>query len=99
MDESREKRDTSQVFTNRSASPTVRNGTWISAMSWSNIVIKLSIIILLVATLITDLIRHTVVHLKSGLACIRVFGESPDFLEKSCLAKTQKSGFFGQVLF
>ena len=53
MDESREKRDTSQVFTDRSASPTVRNGTWIPAMSWSNIVIILSIIILLVATLIS----------------------------------------------
>ena len=58
MDESREKRDTSQVSTDRSASQRVRSGTWIPAMSWSNIVIILSVIILLVATLITDLIRH-----------------------------------------
>lgn len=58
MDESREKRDTSQVSTDRSPNQTVRSGTWISAMSWSNIVIILSIIILLVATIITDLIRH-----------------------------------------
>ena len=28
--------------------------------------------------------RHTVVCLKSGLACVRIFGKSPDFLEKSC---------------
>ena len=42
---------------------------------------------------------NTVFRLKSGLACERVFGESPFFLEKSCFAKTQKSGFFGQVLF
>ena len=28
--------------------------------------------------------RTTVVCLKSGLACVRIFGKSPDFLEKSC---------------
>ena len=58
MDESREKRDISQVSTDKSSNQTVRSGTWISALSWSNIVVILSIIILLVATLITDLIRH-----------------------------------------
>jgi len=26
----------------------------------------------------------TVVYLKSGLACVSIFGKSPDFLEKSC---------------
>ena len=39
------------------------------------------------------------VCLKSGLACVAIFGESPDFLDKSCLAKIQKSGFLGKVLF
>ena len=58
MDESTEKRDNSQVSTDKSSNQTVRSGTWISALSWSNIVVILSIIILLVATLITDLIRH-----------------------------------------
>ena len=41
------------------------------------------------------MIHLTVVRLKSGLACVRVFGESPDFKDKPRLAKTQKSGFFG----
>ena len=58
MDESREKRDFNQVSTDRPSSQTARRSTWIPAMSWSNIVVILSIIILLVATLITDLIRH-----------------------------------------
>ena len=61
MDEPTEKRITSQVSTvntNRSLSQTMRSGTWIPAMSLSNIAIILSIIILLIATLITDLIRH-----------------------------------------
>ena len=52
------------------------------------------------------------VHLKSGLACVAIFGESPDFLEKSfsgkrkspdfvekaCFSKIQKSWFFGEIL-
>ena len=56
--------------------------------------------------------RDTVVHLKSGLACVAIFGESPDFLEKSflgkrkspdflekaCFSKIQKSWFFGEIL-
>ena len=54
MDKSTEKKINSQVSTVH----TDRYGTWIPAMSWSNIVITLSIIILLVATIITDLIRH-----------------------------------------
>ena len=36
---------------------------------------------------------YTVVCLKSGLACVAIFGESPDFLDKSFFAKIQKSGF------
>ena len=39
------------------------------------------------------------VCLKSGLACVGIFGESPDFLDKSFFAKIQKSGFLGKVLF
>ena len=39
------------------------------------------------------------VCLKSGLACVAIFGESPDFLDKSFFAKIQKSGFLGKVLF
>ena len=35
----------------------------------------------------------SVVCLKSGLACVAIFGESSDFLEKSFFAKFQKSGF------
>ena len=42
---------------------------------------------------------YTVVCLKSGLACVAIFGESPDFLDKSYFAKIQKSGFLGKVLF
>ena len=42
---------------------------------------------------------RTVVCLKSGLACVAIFGESPDFLDKSFFAKIQKSGFLGKVLF
>ena len=52
------------------------------------------------------------VHLKSGLACVAIFVESPDFLEKSflgkrrspdflekaCFSKIQKSWFFGEIL-
>ena len=55
---------------------------------------------------------NTVVLLKSGLACVAIFGESPDFLEKSflgkrrspdflekaCFSKMQKSSFFGEIL-
>ena len=37
--------------------------------------------------------------LKSGLACVAIFGERPDFLDKSFFAKIQKSGFLGKVLF
>ena len=33
------------------------------------------------------------------VVCVRIFGESPDFLEKSCFEESQKSGFFGKVLF
>ena len=54
----------------------------------------------------------TVVHLKSGLACVVIFDESPDlleksflskrkspdFLEKACFSKMQKSSFFGEIL-
>ena len=36
---------------------------------------------------------------KSGLVCAAIFGESPDFLDKSFFAKIQKSGFLGKVLF
>ena len=43
--------------------------------------------------------KYTVVCLKSGLACVAIFGESPDFLDKSFFAKIQKSGFLGKVLF
>ena len=42
---------------------------------------------------------NTVVCLKSGLACVAIFGESPDFLDKSFSPKIQKSGFLGKVLF
>ena len=42
--------------------------------------------------------QSTLVCLKSGLACVAVFGESPDFLEKSCFSKTQESWFFGKML-
>ena len=47
----------------------------------------------------TAAVYHTVVCLKSGLACVGIFGESPDFLDKSFFAKIQKSGFLGKVLF
>ena len=38
--------------------------------------------------------QTTLVCLKWGLACVKNFGKSPYFLEKACLAKTQKSPFF-----
>ena len=44
-------------------------------------------------------VTYTVVCLKSGLACVGIFGESRDFLDKSFFAKIQKSGFLGKVLF
>ena len=34
-----------------------------------------------------------------GLECVTNFGESPNFLDMACLAKTQKSQFFGHGLF
>ena len=51
---------------------------------------------------VVDLVKtdsYTVVCLKSGLACVRIFGKSTDFLEKSCFYESQKSGFLGKVLF
>ena len=45
------------------------------------------------------LIIYTLVCLKRGLGCVAIYGESPDFLEKYFFAKTQKSSFFGKVLF
>ena len=60
----------------------------------------------------TGSFTDTLVHLKSGLACVAIFGESPDFLEKSflgkrkspdflekaCFSKIQKSWFSGEIL-
>ena len=43
--------------------------------------------------------QYTLVCLKRGLGCVAIYGESPDFLEKYFFAKTQKSSFFGKVLF
>ena len=43
--------------------------------------------------------RDTVVHLKSGLACVAIFGESPDFLEKSFLGKRKSPDFLEKACF
>jgi len=43
--------------------------------------------------------ENTLVFLKWGFACVTNFGESPHFLDKACLAKTQKSRFCRKVLF
>ena len=42
---------------------------------------------------------YTLVDRKLGLVCVTNFGKSPNFLDKACLTKTQKSKFFGKVLF
>ena len=41
----------------------------------------------------------TLGDLKLGLEGVTNFGESPNFLDMACLAKTQKSQFFGHGLF
>ena len=42
---------------------------------------------------------YKLVRLKSGLARVASFDESPEFLDKSSFTKTQKSGFLGEALF
>ena len=42
---------------------------------------------------------YTLGDLKLGLVCVTNFGESPNFLDMGCLAKTRNSQFFGHGLF
>ena len=42
--------------------------------------------------------KDTLVCLKWGLAYVKNFGKSPDFLEKACLANTQKSPYLSKKI-
>ena len=43
-------------------------------------------------------VAYTLVCLKLGLVCVTNFGESPNFLNKACLAKTRMSQFLSKKL-
>jgi len=47
---------------------------------------------------VTETLTSTLGDLKLGLEGVTNFGESPNFLDMACLAKTQKSQFFGHGL-
>ena len=48
---------------------------------------------------LVSIIIDTLGDLKLGLVCVTNFGESPNFLDMGCLAKTRNSQFFGHGLF